>query len=546
MKQRLDEAGIDAMLVFLRRISRKPTFPPFLTGLILILLFVTFHGIPLSGFPLSFVSSQFRRQAIDQAEYDNLFSQQVTFWHSFYQQLAAHAPNCDPLIHPGEHHLEAGYNATQKRPRPDYLTMTGHQLRALRASHQSFVDEIKIEAWQRRPYNLPYIPKTRGIVTTAGGSYLPVAVISIRMLRETGSQLPVEVLLANQEEWDPQICDIVFPTLLNARCVVLQDIFDAAGQHKSIKVNKYQFKIMSILFSSFEEVLFMDSDCFPTYDPEQLFLTDPFSSTGLVLWPDFWFPSESSFFFEISGIKEPPVHVRPSTEAGEILYSKPKHELSLLLATYYNYYGPAFYYPLQSQGEYGEGDKETFYWAAIALEEPVYFVSTMVHALGSTTILGSATPEDDLRGSAMAQHDPIMDLAMRDRRRNKDDGDTNQEAVPGKATTYAPHLQTHPRPYFVHANFPRLDPAMIFHKDVRGGWTPTRDINGTHVRIWQQTEAAAIEEFGYDLERRLWNEIRLTACEYEGKFLAWAGKSDICRSATIYWEALFETNGEMR
>jgi len=545
MKQRI-EAGIDIILVFLRKISRKQRVPFFLTGLILILLFVTFHGISLSGFPVSFVSPQFRSQAISQAEYANLLSRQVTFWRSFYPQLAAHAPNCDPLIHPGNHHLETGYNATQKRPRPDYIRMTGHQLHALHASHQSFVDEIKTEAWQWRPYNLPYIPKTRGIVTTAGGSYLPIAVISIRMLRETGSQLPVEVVLANQEEWDPQICDIVFPTLLNTRCVVLQDIFDAAGQNESIKIDKYQYKIMSILFSSFEQVLFMDSDCFPIYDPEQLFLTDPFSSTGLVLWPDFWFPSESPFFFEISGIKEPLVHVRPSTEAGEILYSKPKHELSLLLATYYNYYGPAFYYPLQSQGEYGEGDKETFYWAAIALKEPVYSVSTMVNALGSVTILGVPQPEGDVRGSAMAQHDPIMDLAMRDRHRNKDDGDTNEQAVPGKAATSAPNLRTRPRPYFVHANFPRLNPATIFQEEARGGGSPTRDVNGTHVRIWQQTEAAAIEEFGYDLERRLWNEIRLTACEYEGEFLAWAGISDICRNATIYWGAVFETNGEMR
>jgi Mannosyltransferase putative len=51
------------------------------------------------------------------------------------------------------------------------------------------------------------------------------------------------------------------------------------------------------------------------------------------------------------------VHVRSSTESGEIMYSKPKHELSLLLATYYNYYGPDFYYPLQSQGAPGEGDR---------------------------------------------------------------------------------------------------------------------------------------------------------------------------------------------
>jgi alpha 1,2-mannosyltransferase len=384
-------------------------------------------------------------------------------------------------------------------------------------------------------HNLPYIKRTRGIATTAGGSYLPVAVISIRMLRRTGSQLPVEVFLANQEEWDPQICGVLFPAL-NARCVVLQDIFHAAGQNNSVKIDKYQYKIMSILFSSFEEVLFMDSDCFPAYDPEQLFLTGPFLSTGLVLWPDFWFPSESSFFFEISGITEPPVHVRSSTESGEIMYSKPKHELSLLLATYYNYYGPDFYYPLQSQGAPGEGDKETFYWAAIALGEPVYSVRTMVHALGYHTT------EGEWRGSAMVQHDPIIDLATWYPHGNNDTGDVNEQSVPGNAVAHSPHPQTRPRPYFVHANFPKFDPATIFQDEAMGATGPTRDADGTLRRVWQPTEAAAIEEFGFDLERRLWSEIRTTACEYEADFLAWAGTRDVCRNATIYWEALFETN----
>lgn len=488
---------------------------------------------------MSFVSSQFRRKPISQAEYANLLSRQGTFWRSLYSDLTTHAPICDPLIHPEDTHLEIFYNATREQPRPDKVTMTGHQLHALRASHESFVEKIKTKASQNPPYHLPYIKRTRGIVTTAGGSYLPVAMVSIRMLRKTGSQVPIEVFLAEQEEWDPQICGVIFPALLNARCVVLQDIFDAAGPDNSVKIEKYQYKIMSILFSSFEEVLFMDSDSFPAYDPEQLFLRDPFLSTGLVLWPDFWFPSESSFFFEISGITEPLLHVRPSTESGEILYSKPKHELSLLLATYYNHYGPDFYYPLQSQGAPGEGDKETFYWAAIALHEPVYSVSTIVRALGYTTTKG------EWRGSAMVQHDPVIDLAMRDPRRNSDNGDADKQAVPGKADTYLPHPRMRPRPYFVHANFPKFDPATIFQNEAMGATGPTRDADGTLRRVWQPTEAAAIEEFGFDLERRLWSEIRNIACEYEGEFLAWAGIRDICRNATMYWESLFETKSNL-
>jgi alpha 1,2-mannosyltransferase len=102
----------------------------------------------------------------------------------------------------------------------------------------------------------------------------------------------------------------------------------------------------------------------------------------MVLWPDFWFPSESPSFFEATEIPAPPIYVRALTESGEILYSKSKHNLSIMLATYYNYYGPDFYYPLQSQGAPGEGDKETFLWSAVALSEPFYTVKTKVRALG--------------------------------------------------------------------------------------------------------------------------------------------------------------------
>lgn len=127
--------------------------------------------------------------------------------------------------------------------------------------HTNFTTQLK-----SKDYTLPYLQKGRGIVITAGGSHFPMAVVSTRMHRRTGSELPVEVFLASQEEWDPQICDAVF-LAMNTRCVVLQDIFDAAGDDKSLRIDQYRYKVMSIVFSSFEEVLFMDSDYFFSIRP---------------------------------------------------------------------------------------------------------------------------------------------------------------------------------------------------------------------------------------------------------------------------------------
>jgi len=473
-----------------------------LVGALIVFMIVIQREAILSG-------SRFAYYTRPQSE---LLLEQGNFWKSFRKDLIDHGLKVQPLTHPEDTALDISFNASDHRARPDLLSMTIPQWEAMRNSHSSFVNKIRAKA-----YRLPYNANTRGIVTTAGGPYLPVALVSIRMLRETGSTLPVEVFLSTWKEYDPVICGKVLPTL-NAQCVILQDIFDhdpATRKAKHSGIDKYQYKIMSILFSSFEDVLFLDSDCFPIHDPESLFRSEPYVSTGLVLWPDFWFPSESPLFFEIAAIRPPPIYQRASTEAGEILYSKRKHELSLLLATYYNYYGPNFFYPLQSQGAPGEGDKETFLWSAAALDETFHTVKKSVHALGYVTQSG------DWKGSAMAQFDPIQDF--------------NPASIPNdgdKPTTY-------PRPFFAHVNFPKLDPGQIFEDSSFGATGPTTDSDGTRRRVWHGNKTDAVEFFGLDLERIVWRVVKDVACEYEGEFVSWNRKKNVCRKAEEYWSAVF-------
>lgn len=444
---------------------------------------------------------------------DRLLRRQAIFWEAFSNDLDHFGPNCDPVQHPEDGGLDVFWNESDHRPRPAKLEMSASQRSCIRSAHIQFVDRLK----QKR-YDLPYNQKTRGIVTTAGGPYLGVALVSIRMLRITGSTLPVELFLSTHEEWDPQICGTILPAL-NAKCVVLQDIFEQPGLSQgSVKIDKYQYKIMSILFSSFEEVLFLDSDCFPVFDPNHLFDSDPFKSTGLILWPDFWFPSESPYFFEIAGIVDPPIYNHAATESGQILYSKSRHELSIMLASYYNYFGPDFYYPLQSQGAPGEGDKETFLWSAIALNAPFYKVSSKVKALGYTTKAG------DWRGSAMLQSDPVQDMQLVK--------DYMFGQMPQRDTV---------RPFFIHANFPKFTPASIFEDTSFGATGPTRDSDGTYRRVWHGSAADSISCFGFDFERRLWEEIKDLACTYEDIIPDWQMKTGICANATVYWHDVFET-----
>ena len=59
-----------------------------------------------------------------------------------------------------------------------------------------------------------------------------------------------------------------------------------------------------------------------------------------------------------------------SSETGQLLINKNSFQ-TLILAMYYNYYGPDYYYPFSVKGE---GDKETFIAAAHKLDLPYYQV----------------------------------------------------------------------------------------------------------------------------------------------------------------------------
>ena len=435
----------------------------------------------------------------------DLTAEHQKFWRSFHRYLEAYAPDTKPVVEDKKAPTE-GFKAKDAAPRPEYVSMDPRDLAKVKEAHAGFVSTIT-----NIPPKLPYNPGTRGVVSTAGGSYLPVLVISLRMLRRTGSTLPVEVFLANEDEYEDYICDVVLPEL-DARCVVLSRILVTAPA----QIEKYQFKPFAILFSSFEEILFLDADAFPLEPPENLFASEPFRSKGMVTWPDFWASSVSPLFYEIAGTAVPPMYLRQSTESGEVLLSKKTHLRTLLLCVYYNYWGPSHYYPLLSQGAAGEGDKETFLAAAMAVGQPFYQVSEGICALGHRK-------EGGMAGSAMAQFNPTQDYILTSKGRSR----FRDENAPA------------PDVFFIHANFPKFNPATVFDKshEVK----PTFLDDGSYTRAWTIPEAV-VEKFSakVDIEKTLWREILWTACELETRFASWKNHHGICARVQDYWRHVFE------
>lgn len=471
-----------------------------LLGAVLVIAFLIWSFSRYTSVPaLDFTVPGYGKTAPD------LTAAHQSFWRSFHSLLEKHGPDTNPLVEDVKAPTE-GFNAKEDRPRPEYVLVAREDIDTMRDAHSAFLDALQSSL----TLHLQYIPGTKGIVSTAGGSYLPVLVISLRMLRWTGSKLPMEIFLADEDEYEEYICNVVLPSL-NARCIILSRILESSPT----KIEKYQFKPFAMLFSSFEEILFLDADAFPLEKPEHIFSSSLFKSFHMITWPDFWASSTSPVFYEIANIPAPPMNLRQSTESGELLLSKKTHPLTLLLSTYYNYWGPSHYWPLLSQGAAGEGDKETFLAAAMTSNEPFYQVSESICALGHGTAGGMA-------GSAMAQFNPMQDFALTSQGKWRVRGDS------------ASGLDV----FFIHANFPKFNPATIFENHEVN---PAFMDDGSYTRAWTIPEdVVGRVNKRVDVEREFWREIVWTACELEGKFVSWEDYGGICDGVKEYWRNVFE------
>lgn len=372
----------------------------------------------------------------------------------------------------------------------DFLDMDPYHVGQMRSVHRSLVASLPEYTGSHIGY---------GIVMAGGGPYLQTAFLSIRMLRRTNCTLPVELWMVDEAEFDETLCKSELADL-GVTCRVISRIVGPAAIRSirgfasilRIIVGKqsrafYQTKALAILLSSFEMVLFVDADNFPLYDPEVLFASHPFADTGIIAWPDFWRSSVSGYFYNISGMNIS--HASPdlqhhelaesgTVESGQIMWNKRTHWKALVLAVYYNIFGPNFFYPLLSLGAPGQGDKETFIMAARVLGDDYYFVAQPVIAIGHYDERGVH------RGVAMLQANPILDFA-----------------------------KTPARPFFLHANNCKFNTNILS--------SIKKSFPSGPRRIWSDYPDDIV---GYDVERAAFQELEYIACESKMRALDFCGK----------------------
>lgn len=297
------------------------------------------------------------------------------------------------------------------------LDISDDTLDQLKRSHEGYVenhmrrllDEYNVATFG---INKPEDPDwesykgSRGYAIIGGGKYSWLAYLVVKQIRSIGGTFPIEVFIPSQKEYEEKFCEEVLPKY-DARCNVLDEEVTASIA-QNFKIGGYQFKMLAILTSKFENVIYLDSDLFPSQNVEYLLASELYKEKGLFLWPDHWARTTNPKFHEIANLPvlenkltysqydrkqaekkgeelKPLLEYTfadsnfhdfenalpdPSSEAGVLIVNKTSHLRTLLLALYYNLLGPDYYYPLMTQGGAGEGDKETFIAAAVVMNEP--------------------------------------------------------------------------------------------------------------------------------------------------------------------------------
>ncbi|CAM9010297.1 unnamed protein product [Wickerhamomyces anomalus] len=415
-----------------------------------------------------------------------------------------------------------------------FLTLNPKEVQLMKKSHSTMVKSLP----KKFPDVLTSNFQPNGYVYVGGSHFNYLVLLSLKSLRASGSVFPVEVLIPKMVEFDVELCNYIFP-LYNAKCLVIEDFIT---KETSKKINKYQMKSIALLINSFKNVMLLDSDNMILKNPDYLFLNEPFKSKGFISWPDLWRRATSPFFYKISGVsindykkirnsywhilKKQFHDIKPdwlysyhdfegtiqetSSESGQLLINRETHAKTIFLSTYYNFYGPDYYYPLLTQNSHGEGDKETYISAAHALGQTYYQVEEFARDFHKNHHRVKFGRQRDIIG--IGQYDPMIDynrstlMTLEESKRN----DVDQFKYSSGHSIWEYKIWNQSELMFLHCNWPKLYTwDLIKSKGIRS----FKNAKGKRQRLYD----GLINELGgkRDFELEIVGYMKWYFCEHE-------------------------------
>lgn len=200
----------------------------------------------------------------------------------------------------------------------------------------------------------------RGIVMAAGDHDAAIrARTNIRLLQSYNSTIPVEIFH--------------FPGELSARERKLLASLSQSKQegHEGMRVTlrsvkgvgkgndwkQFHIKGAAIQQSSFDEILYLDTDSYPLRNPDYIFQTKQWNQTGLLLWPDYTKSHPTNPLWRLLGQQ---CRNEYEVESGQMFISRALHQDLMWLVEYFAVHHSEFY------GFMG-GDRDSFRAAALLL-----------------------------------------------------------------------------------------------------------------------------------------------------------------------------------
>lgn len=415
-------------------------------------------------------------------------------------------------------------------------------VRSLHAAHSSFVTKMR-KSFNPSPANIQsWFTGGRGIVTVGGDRFSVLLLTMIIRLRRTGTTLPIEVIIPPQDEGDDDFCNNFLPHY-NARCVFFKDVLPA-NVVDNFPISRFQIKSLGLILSSFKEIIYIDADSYPIKNLDHVFDTTAYKDKGLIMWPDIWRRFTAPDFYEIANVElntkkraryqnddilpvshydnessdnshhllnEVPLHdlegavPDPTSESGQMIIDKTRHLHTLLLAFYYNYYGPKWYFKMFSQGTSGEGDKESFLSAAHVLGLPYYQVNTDLEHDGFNH------EELGYQGLGLLQMDFEQDYIRHQEAKSKIHQSIDKYSK--FASDYTNEwfrenimdIKNHPLDVlFIHASFYKFNPWQMYQSN------QFLDASKQHVRGFRR-----LTRYGFDFELEAFRMLRNHLCGTE-------------------------------
>ena len=100
--------------------------------------------------------------------------------------------------------------------------------------------------------------------------------------------------------------------------------------HCALQARNFYYKSVAIMLSTFEELLFLDSDNIAVQNPEVLFSNERYKTAHCLFWKDFWDADWAPDAPEILGVAEDRMPAY-SLESGQMLLHKGKCAFNVLL-----------------------------------------------------------------------------------------------------------------------------------------------------------------------------------------------------------------------